>query len=163
LARSGDGSATEEGQMGRGARALVLTAEGRLFVETPRTESSWLTPLGLGAFALGTAIAVPLVGPVGLLALLVPVAMVSYSALLADATAEQARRGLAGEAARRNIELRDSYALLREQMAELHAAAIDGARQRAHEEHRDYQRTIQSFIGALRPEGGAAPRHDAGG
>jgi hypothetical protein len=148
--------------MGRAARALVVTAERRPFVDTPRAESKWLTPVGLGAFALGTAIAVPLVGPAGLLALLVPLGMVSYSMLLADAVAEQARCGAGGAAAKTNVELLDANSRLREQVTELHTSAVDGARQRAHQEQRDYQSTVQAFIEAMRPEGDPARRPDAG-
>jgi hypothetical protein len=148
--------------MGRGARALVVTAEGRPFVDTPRTESGWLTPVGLGAFALGTAIAVSLVGPVGLLALLVPLGMVCYSVLLADATAEQARRGFGGVVAKNHLELSDANIHLREQVAELHAATVDGARQRAHADQRDLQSAVRAFIETMRSEGDAAGHPDAG-
>jgi hypothetical protein len=148
--------------MGRAARALVVTAEDRRLLETPPAESHRLMPLGLGAFALGTAIAVPLIGPAGLLAMLLPVGMVAYSMLLADAAAERARRGPAGQAARRQVGLRDSIGRLREQVTELQGAAVLGVRQHAHEEQREYQRAVQAFVEALAPAADAERSPHAG-
>jgi uncharacterized protein (DUF58 family) len=121
-------------------------------VDALRAESGWLTPIGLGGFILGTAIAVPLIGPAGLLALLVPLAMVSYSILLADATSERARRGVEGEVAKKNLELRDANVELRERVVELNVATVDAARQRAHGNQRDLQNTVRAFIEAIGPE-----------
>ena len=73
----------------------------------------------------------------------------SYSILLADATAEQVHRGFGGEIARKNVELRDANVQLRGQVAEQHAATIGGVRQRAHDDQRDYQNTVRAFIEAM--------------
>lgn len=140
--------------MGRTARALVATGE-RSFADTTRDAGGWLTPFGLGAFALGTAIAVPVVGPVGLLAMLVPLGMVGYSALLAESATEETRSGSDG-VARKNVELSETNAQLREQVAELHATTVDGARQHAHQNERSYQSTVRAFIEAMHREGDAA-------
>ncbi|HEV8637298.1 MAG TPA: hypothetical protein VG370_24015 [Chloroflexota bacterium] len=127
----------------------------RPFGDTARAASGWLTPFGLGAFALGTAIAVPVVGPAGLLALLVPLGMVGYSALLAESATEEIRSG-SGGVARKNVELRETNAQLREQVVELHATAVNGARQHAHENERSYQSTVRAFIETMHREGDAA-------
>jgi hypothetical protein len=134
--------------MGRGARALVLGADGRPFVNGTRPERAWLTP-AVGAFAVGTAIAVPLVGPAGLLALLLPLGMVGYSALLARST-ERTLLELGG-LPQKNAELLLTHRQLRGRVTELHAAVLDSARQRAHENERSYQSVIRAFIEAMHP------------